>query len=890
MFDTESINNLSGITGVNIPGFAIALGSRAEWQIGMKSGKLRCYIYALIDFNLAIGLPDPWLLYGMLRMEGGLVVKVFGFGFEFSIYANLQAVAPEPFHVWGEFGISIDLPWPLPDIDVTVPITIIPESGSLPAPGIAANALSIHPSNTNQPITFKPGEKAPVPVPIDCTMSLAFRFPIQNEVASLGSFNFDSVDGDTKYITAQDPNTSSEPKHGYSFRLSDLTLTNIATGKVLSKIPAFWTPQFASAPGEQKARVQLDLFCFDAIPTSRYLGTSATYIDSVTKDWTFCPPSNPTQMSICYDFSKQPLGTFTELTIMKKGHPNLKAKTKPRPGNSDFLIDTFHMAISQAHVVDIPWISRPQRRVVAIPLTYGEYAQAYPSSETLVLEFERAHDITMFCVRQSRHGAAVTARFYDHDRLVNTSEGVAGSVVDEMEELLFGYPGPATRIELSTTHVVVVPSDSDVSILARPEALLIELCLQYESGAIKNAQNAASSSAWSKLWSDLVALNAGASDALLLDPGCEYQLHGKLHWQHLTEAGGGDQEFTYTFNTEPKNREPSPLRKRNPQVPASDDHSEIDTLPSDVSYPMYTTRPIRLTFSTARVMMVFAKFEQQLALRLLDDHGVDLSNKLNILKMEAAMLPEYKKVWQSKIVSAPCTPSGVKSLWDVGMAVFDTLLDRNREYTASLHAVPLSLTDFTKVEWQSYKILHNFKFRTSRWKNLAEHVAAHGVREEIVEGIPDFTTLKPVIGTKPLIQDDQLLDKVLFDSIGLPFRKPAAVPEVVLVWCKAGAASYAAIGMLLDGPEPLVRGAGSGFSLKLDGSAIDFREISGKSHTRSLLLFTAGGTFTPLASGVLKLTISDIFSDSTGKPATETATIAVPVSSAPAILAEEFSP
>jgi hypothetical protein len=876
MIDTETITNLAG-SGEDIPSFAIALGGRGEWQKGLKSGKLKCYFYVFVEFDLGVGLPEPWLVFGMARIEGGLVIKVFGFGFHFSVYAQIEGMAPEPYYLKGKLGISIDLPWPLPDFDRSIPITLVDEGGSLPPPGSAASGLSIHPSNANQPITIAANGVADREIPIDATMTLAFRFPVQNEVAAIGSINLDSVDMSTTFVTA--------PPHGYSFSLADLTLKNLTTGAQVAGIPARWRQQSTPDPGGQKARTVLELFSFKSDITSRYVGPAATYMDSATKGWNPCRSVDVGQ--VCYGFAGEPLGAILTRSLSNENHPTVTISIKARPPNSDFLLGAFQLAVSNAEIVEISWNpSAPPLRVAAVPATYGQFSQLFTVSDVLAIEFARARDIWMMCLRRTSK-FETTAKFYDGDQLIGTSQGVPGISLFDWEQLLFLHAGPATRVELTThwkNNVFVdglwSPPDSSV--------FLGLICMKYESEAIEQAEAAASQDAWSKLWSDLLSQNAATSDALLLDPECTYELSGLLHWQHVKDSGGGDETFTYRFDTEKKSRLPQPLRKRDHNLAAADDRWEIDAVPSDGTFAMYTTRPLRLIFSDARVPAVFAKFDQQLTLRLIDDHGVDLFHALKTLAAEAPTLPEYQQVWKSKVVSASCTPPGAASLWDFGIAVFPSILARNREYKAELYALPNTISDFASTDWSQHPIVYDFKFRTSRWQNLTEHAATHGQYEEIVDN-PDFQAIHAIIGTSLEVYDDQKLDQTLFDHIGLPFRRPANDPEVILIWRKSGV-SFAAVGLLLDGPEPILRSEASSIALTLDGAPVDFRIIGGQSKTRLLLVFASGGQFNPIASGSLSIAITDAFTDNNGAAATEVATIPLAVPDAPAVVAPEAVP
>ncbi|MCU1230028.1 MAG: hypothetical protein JWO97_2912 [Acidobacteria bacterium] len=876
MFDTKAIENLAGHDDIDVPPFAIALGGRAEWIKGLRSGRIKCFFHCGVEFNLAIGLPDPWLFYGMLRLDGGLTVKVFGFGFDFGVWAELNAIAPEPFRIKGSVGISINLPWPLPDIDASIDLTFVDDGGELPPPGTAAGALTILPQVENQPLVIEEGGSASQTVPIDAVMSLAFRFPIRNNAVA-GNFNVSSTDLQTSYKTAKD--------QGYIFDLTDLRL-DTSNGGAPSPIPATWRVEPTSAPGGEVSRMVLDLFSFKNSPTSRFLGTSAKYLDGTLPSWEPCK-KNTKASTVCYTFEGEKAGPLGTRILKKSGHPNVSVFTLPPPPNAALLLSAFGVVTSTASVVNVD--ADPEPDGVNVPGTFGDALEVFPisASETLVFAFERAHHIRVIGVRNSRRAATVIARFYDGDKLVETVSGTSGSSVgEELEQIVFICTGWATRVELTESAPQTALIAGVQFVVPAFDIIITRICVTYESEELQAQQNATSNAAWSAFWSELLAQDAAASDALLLDPETTYTLSGRVAWTHLDGSGGDTQFFSYQFTTEAKNRPPRPLRKRDLHLAADQDRWEIETLPDDGTFAMYLLRPIVLRFSDPRVEAVYKKFAQKLVLRIIDDHGEDLFQTLAILKEKAKSLPEYEEQWQAFATGASCTPDGISSLWSSGVATFDTVLQRNREYKASLHAVPLSVTELAGAEWKSFPSVHDFKFRTSRWKNATEHAAAFvgHLRDELVES-PDIAALVAAAGGAiATTTDDQILDAALFDQLGLPFRKPAAEPEVVVIWSGSGT-SWSAIGLLVDSPEPLVRGAGSSLTVSTADGPVDLLHLNGRTGARSLLLFAA-----PAAPGTLMIRMADVFEAKDGSLATEFATISVPIPDTPSIFAEEPLP
>jgi hypothetical protein len=882
MLDGRTITNLAG-KGFDIPAFAIAFGGRAEFSKGLKSGRLRCYFSLGVEIHTGLGLPDPVLVFGKFRLDGGLVVKVFGFGFDFTIWAELTAIAPTPFFVKGTIGITIDQPWPIPNIHASLPLNLIDGDGDVPPPGSVESGLTLIPRNENQPTPLSQSALTEN-VPVDATFSLSFRFPMRNTAGTVGSFNCNSTNFSTKYITGAG--------HGYAFELVDLHLVNLTTGTDSTNLPAIWRPELngVKAHGGEEARMVLELMSYDAIITSRFVGASATYVDGATANWDPCQPPDRDPKKVCYGFNGQTPGVVGNKTLKLKqpSHPDVSVFNLPPPENAEELMTTFGYRLRRSEVVTIPLV--PPTGVVALPLSEGLTTPSPFVCETLVLEFERALDVTISCVRNSARFPRAQATFFDGAKVIGTSPGATVSFANGFEEVDFNMPGLTTRVEIRSWSPFQRANDGPNSSDGR--MFLVRLCMHYEADLIENAENAATIEAWQDFWSDLLAQDAAASDALLLDADSRYRIVGRVNWSHLEDPSSGNQEvFEFDFHTQPKSREIKPLRKRDHQLPINDDRWEIDTLPRDGTFAMYLQRPIRLTFSSPRVEAVFAKFDEKLVLRLIDDKGQDLFDTLEFLREHATELPEYQQVWQQHVLAAACTPDGVSSLWDVGVAIFDMILQRNRDYAASLHVVPITITNFAAAEWKDFRIVHGFKFRTSRWLNSTEHLAAHVLRDEIADVSPDLAEIASdadaVSGT---IEDDQLLERVLYDHIGLPVRPPAVVPEVTIVWRNVGDV-YSAVGLLLDGPEPLLREAGSSLGLaRADSSTIGFLNLTGQSRTRSLLLFSAGGVFVPLSNEAITLTIRDVFMNSSAIATTETASLTVSIPETPSILMEEPAP
>ena len=911
MLDGQPITNLAG-TGLDVPAFAIALGGRAAFEKGLKSGKLKCFFYFGVEFHFAVGLPDPLLLIGMLQLDGGLVVKVFGFGFEFRVWAKLTAIAPQPYSVKGEVGISINLPWPLHDIKTSVSLTLVDEGGVLPDPPDAVVGLTLHPRSENKPVEIAQNSTV-TGVPVDPTFTLAFKFPIRNESAQIGSFNLSAVNTTTQILTSGG--------HGYSFKLEQLLLTNTTSGAVMSgPLPALWRPEQAKAPGGGEQRQVLELFSYDQLISSRYIGTSAEYLENVTKKWEPCPePVKPGL--VCYTFDGGTPGRIQELAVELKNHPTLAVSTHPPPPNAETSIHNFSLTTSLTKLVESP-IEMPgvPSKAIQIPGTYACPAKLFGwlnVSETLVLTFPRASLVLLDVVRfknslklgrlvgSGMSSPIVIVRFYNGDELVKqTIEGAVVSNDEFIENIIFTGLGPVTRVELMSAHWQGYADSYDSPLHPDPppliNAYLYSFCAVYENDMNSYVQNKATGKAWEKFWSDLLEQKAGASDALLLEPQSNYQLEVKVRWQHVEngkESGGDVQTFNFNFDTVPMSAPPAALRKRDPALPLDQDNWEVTSLPSDGTYAMYTERPIRLDFREPRIEAVYKKFQRRLVLRLVDDHGEDLFQKLKFIKEHAKDRPEYQKIWQDKMTGNRCTPDGADSLWWVGSASITTILETNRWYDAYLVPVPNSIpdADLPNAAWDTFTPVYSFKFKTSRWQSLKDHLSAYEVKEEFTDEMPQLDTIKDEMNglMSGLKFDDQTLDRVLYERVHLPLRKPAEKPEVVIIWWAKDDAQKecSIIGLLLDGPEPLIRSEETTVeAVNESGESIAFLHLSGQTGARSLLLFSSAGSFSPTAAKRLILSVTEPFIDKNGNPTTEAASLMLNLPNLPSVLGKDTAP
>lgn len=333
MLDLSAYLMLSGspITGLPtvdpLPGLALALGGEASVDWGLKSSVVSCYWYADAAFHLGVSLAEPPLLVGLVEVEGGLVVKVFGLGFDLGVYARLAGRAPDPFELTGEVGINIDTPWPFDDINTSVSVTF-GDGGDLPPAPDPIVDCQLRPRRSKQALSVRDANvdgDTPV-VPVDPVFALSFDVPM-NGIGSVGSFTAATADGGADVwdvvTTERAEKDGVERRHrlGYQYTLTDCTVTAIDDGTTVVDAPATWTPGgdaasgasrgspdgAASASGGQPARKDLLLFTHEATYLNRTVGLGGELSNRQTQAWDPCRLSKA-QPRRTYDATGLPAG------------------------------------------------------------------------------------------------------------------------------------------------------------------------------------------------------------------------------------------------------------------------------------------------------------------------------------------------------------------------------------------------------------------------------------------------------------------------------------------------------------------------------------------------------------------------------------------------------
>ncbi|MCK4823241.1 hypothetical protein KA005_46230, partial [bacterium] len=112
---------------------ALATGAWVGYDKRWKFGPLKVTLEVWLEGNVIISW-KPIYFHGDVWVHGKAGLSVFGFGLSLGLDARIEADVFDPFHLLGEFSVSIGLPWPLPDFDVDITLEWGPRPGVPPIP------------------------------------------------------------------------------------------------------------------------------------------------------------------------------------------------------------------------------------------------------------------------------------------------------------------------------------------------------------------------------------------------------------------------------------------------------------------------------------------------------------------------------------------------------------------------------------------------------------------------------------------------------------------------------------------------------------------------------------------------------------------------------------
>lgn len=320
-------------------------GSWVGWQAHWDFGPVGITAEAWIDGNAVISW-NPVYFHGDLWLHGKAGLKIFWFSFGLSLDARFAADVFDPFHLLAELSVGVDLPWFLPDFDISITLEWGPEPVPPPLPlplkEVAIEHLKV---STNWPLPrdmlllpnydsnadgyleeldeavalalekVAPPTDAPI-VPLDCRPQLTFTRSV-NDDAMVG-VNIHPGDGVWEQIG--DPDKKEGPvKVRYGLQEVKLTKWDAANGwtdvawapnpnnpndpNYRTKLFGSWAPVPATPDNGGKAVAQAKLLLWSKTPFDYTRHSGRAWDDWFTERFTDypCVPIPPDQ-ELCYDF------------------------------------------------------------------------------------------------------------------------------------------------------------------------------------------------------------------------------------------------------------------------------------------------------------------------------------------------------------------------------------------------------------------------------------------------------------------------------------------------------------------------------------------------------------------------------------------------------------
>jgi hypothetical protein len=174
------------------------------------------------------------------------------------------------------------------------------------------------------------------------------------------------------------------------------------------------------------------------------------------------------------------------------------------------------------------------------------------------------------------------------------------------------------------------------------------------------------------------------------------------------------------------------LRARSRDFTAAGDDwtSRLTPVDGEASVLHRASTAHRLPRRTLR-RILYARFGRRVVLRIVDERGRDLFDRLEYLATHATELPEYQA---AGVGSSPAAARRMPRRYGTWASrASTTVLETNQRYEASLVPIPTPVEPFdpSTIDWNAFHAVHTFRFRTSRWPNLDAHLVAHAVLDEV---------------------------------------------------------------------------------------------------------------------------------------------------------------
>lgn len=437
---------------------------------------------------------------------------------------------------------------------------------------------------------------------------------------------------------------------------------------------------------------------------------------------------------------------------------------------------------------------------------------------------------------------------------------LAGPVVQhEVRSLAFdgfasaGEDGPARAswLVIWAPHQLRLPASWDAA------TYLLQVCgMPY--GAWLAGERLAETRDRTTTWlTDALVTPASAAMATtvpMLAPDTSYTVTGTIAWRRYRNAttatadGQGTHPISETFRT-----------AVNPPADIRRYITSID--PAGPDQPLYRTEPIVVRFASDDIDALFAAYGKQLVTRLKADLGGDSAN-MGVTEGRftiATAVDSFEEAFVDAL-GRSCFSGDAFVLFPKTEIRTQHDLAPNTGYTLSL--VPRAIAEPGSLDpavWDRQlelavesgivgSVVHRTDLLASRWRDFSEHVAAYTA--EATAGVghvlaDDATAAASALAALPVLsRGDLAVDALLGTLVGGPIQLPER-PEIHWLWGLDSPAvdglslpTYRLLGIMLDGPEPLLRRRPDG----TDAVELEVSAMTGAGPATAVTAKVLGGT------------------------------------------------
>ncbi|MFO0755412.1 MAG: hypothetical protein U0359_02910 [Byssovorax sp.] len=338
--------------------------------------------------------------------------------------------------------------------------------------------------------------------------------------------------------------------------------------------------------------------------------------------------------------------------------------------------------------------------------------------------------------------------------------------------------------------------------------------------------------------------NPGGLDGQLLDPDSEYTVQATMVWRRYPSATGAE-NGSGSFGSVTLGRFHTAK-----EAPADLGEYIAGREPASDDQPHYPGESLRVDFRTRSVDKIWEKFGKQLVIRAKADLGGEVFLQPVASSGSPGFVPVGSPEWSwNQAMSGGIVPCLLNTTIKTGGTVTTAEeLSPNTGYTVTVHARPLGEagTVADAAAWDARlqedivrdgapdgaknRMVYRFALRTSRYKNFAEHLQSYrdaAVLDLVVDGQGALPSASA--------RSDAAVDALCQQLAGGPMELPRG-SEVVRVWRATpstepyGTPTFTLLGVLIDGPEPVLR-------VRSDGSArVSVQAAAGATFSASAVL------------------------------------------------------